>query len=53
MNLSHRVAARWLRANEVPSVLDGLDRRQAMGVANKVIQSAKLSGFFNLLLFRR
>lgn len=46
MSLTQRVATRWLQAN-TPSVLDGLDRRAAMNMANKIIQSAKLSGFFH------
>lgn len=46
MNLAQRVAARYLKANE-PSVLDGLDRRQAVNVINKTIQTADLKGFFS------
>jgi len=46
MNLIYRVATRYLHAN-TPNVLDGLDRRQALNVVNKAIQSAGLNGFFN------
>jgi hypothetical protein len=46
MNLTRRVASRWIAAQEGPGLLDGFDRRQAVAAVNKIIASAKLDGIF-------
>ena len=47
MTSAVRVAFRYLKATEDPSLLDGMSRRKVVTLVNKVIERSHLRGFFS------